>query len=174
MGRDEALELLHEYTQSESLRAHARRRGRHAATPRPGGDEETVGNLGLLHDFDYERFPTSLTTPQGAEILRQQAGREVVEGCLAHAPFTEFCATRPLKRAIFAVDDSPADHRSGASSASRRLRGGGESVRKKMKNSQLRRGRSARETLSWVGGEMGCRWTSTSAWSLEPCRASPT
>ena len=109
MNRQEALDLLHEYTQSPSLRGHAyaveaamRGYGR-----KLGEDEELWGVVGLLHDFDYERYPTLGDHPyKGAEILRERGvSEEIVEACLAHADFTGIERNTSLKRAIFAVDE---------------------------------------------------------------------
>ena len=72
-----------------------------------GDDEETWGIVGLLHDFDYERFPSETQHPyEGARILRERGWpEEIVEGVLAHAPFTNTPYDTPLKRCIFAVDE---------------------------------------------------------------------
>ncbi|NPV45680.1 MAG: HDIG domain-containing protein [Armatimonadetes bacterium] len=109
MSRNEALSLLHEYTQSDALRAHAYavEAAMRAYARRLGEDEDLWGIVGLLHDFDYERFPTLGEHPyRGAEILRAARWPEVVvEACLAHAEFTGVARDTPLKRAIFAVDE---------------------------------------------------------------------
>lgn len=109
MTREEALSLLHEYTQSPSLRAHgyAVEAAMRAYARQLGEDEELWGVVGLLHDFDYERYPTLGEHPfRGAEILRERGVFEViVEACLAHAEFTGIERDTPLKRAIFAVDE---------------------------------------------------------------------
>jgi putative nucleotidyltransferase with HDIG domain len=109
MERTEALALLHEFTASPSLRAHAHavEAAMRAYAGRLGEDEELWGVVGLLHDFDYERWPTLGDHPyKGADLLRERGVPEViVEGCLAHAPFTGVLRDTPLKRAIFAVDE---------------------------------------------------------------------
>lgn len=109
MNRPEARQLLHEYTASPALRAHALavEAAMRAYARRLGEDEELWGVVGLLHDFDYERYPTLGDHPyKGAEILRERGVSEIiVEGCLAHAPFTGVGRDTPLKRAIFAVDE---------------------------------------------------------------------
>mgnify|MGYP005835933705 CR=1 FL=1 len=109
MTRDDALALLHEYTQAEALRAHAYavEAAMRAYARRLSEDEELWGIVGLLHDFDYERFPTLRDHPfKGAEILRAAGWPEVVvEACLAHAEFTGVERDTPLKRAVFAVDE---------------------------------------------------------------------
>lgn len=109
MNRDEALALLHEYTTSPNLRNHAYavEAAMRAYARKFGEDEELWGIVGLLHDFDYERWPTLGEHPyKGAEIMRLRGWPEqVVEACLAHASFTEVQRNTPLKRAIFAVDE---------------------------------------------------------------------
>jgi predicted hydrolase (HD superfamily) len=61
MTRDEALALVHEYTASEALRRHmyAVEVAMRAMAARQGADPERWGLAGLLHDFDYERFPNA-------------------------------------------------------------------------------------------------------------------
>lgn len=109
MNRDAALALLHEYTASPSLRNHAYavEAAMRAYAAKMGEDEELWGVVGLLHDFDYERYPTLGDHPyKGAEVLRERGvSEEIVEACLAHAEFTGIARDTPLKRAIFAVDE---------------------------------------------------------------------
>jgi len=109
MNRSEALELLHEYTQSDSLRKHAYavEAAMQAYARKLGEDEERWGVVGLLHDFDYERWPTLGEHPfKGAEVLRERGvDEEIIQACLAHASFTNVPRDTPLKRAIFAVDE---------------------------------------------------------------------
>lgn len=109
MTRQEALDLLHEYTQTVSLRNHAYavEAAMRAYARRLGEEEETWGVVGLLHDFDYERYPTLGEHPyKGAELLRERGvAEEIVEACLAHASFSGIPRDTPLRRAIFAVDE---------------------------------------------------------------------
>lgn len=107
--RADALALLHQLTESESLRKHglAVEASMRAYARKLGGDEETWGIVGLLHDFDYEAHPSLDEHPfVGARIL-EEAGwpREIVDGILAHAPYTGVARDTPLKRTIFAVDE---------------------------------------------------------------------
>jgi putative nucleotidyltransferase with HDIG domain len=109
MTRDEALALLHEHTKGESLRKHAlavEAAMRHFARER-GGDEETWGIVGLLHDFDYEAHPTLEEHPMvGAEILRDLGVDEsIVEAVLGHANHTGVPRTTDMARSLFAVDE---------------------------------------------------------------------
>lgn len=109
MTRDEALALLHEYTQSDSLRKHAYavEAAMRAYARRLGGDEATWGAAGLLHDFDYERWPEPPDhTREGAKILRERGvAEEIVEAILSHAEWNEIPRDTPLKKALFAVDE---------------------------------------------------------------------
>lgn len=109
MERAEALELLHEYTASESLRKHAYavEAAMREYARRLGEDEERWGLTGLLHDFDYERWPDPPAhTQEGAKILRAQGvDEEIVEAILSHAEWNEIPRNTPLKKALFAVDE---------------------------------------------------------------------
>ncbi len=107
--RAQALALLYEYTQGESLRKHALavEAAVCAYARHLGGDEDLWGMAGLLHDFDYERFPSLEEHPfRGAEILRQRGyPEELVHAVLAHAPHTGVARQSPLDRALFACDE---------------------------------------------------------------------
>jgi putative nucleotidyltransferase with HDIG domain len=109
MTRDEALALLHEYTQSESLRKHAYavEAAMRAYARKLGGDEEVWGLTGLLHDFDYERWPEPPEhTQKGAIILRERGvAEEVVRAILSHAEWNEIPREAPMEKALFAVDE---------------------------------------------------------------------
>jgi putative nucleotidyltransferase with HDIG domain len=109
MTRDEALALLHEYTDSDSLRKHAYavEAAMRAYAPCYGGDPEVWGVTGLLHDFDYERWPDPPEhTRRGAEILREHGcPEEVVLAILSHAEWNDVPRETPLRKALFAVDE---------------------------------------------------------------------
>ena len=111
MTRDEALVLLRTYTNSESLIKHAlavEAAMRHYA-PKLGGDAETWGLAGLLHDFDYERWPNPPDhTREGARILRERVvDEEIIGAILSHAEWNweQYPLDRPLRKALFAVDE---------------------------------------------------------------------
>jgi putative nucleotidyltransferase with HDIG domain len=109
MTRDEAWNLLCEYTQSENLRRHAlavEACMRYYARLF-GEDEELWGVVGLLHDFDYERYPSLEEHPfRGMEILRARGAPEVIIRAVgAHANHTGIPRESLLERAIFACDE---------------------------------------------------------------------
>ena len=111
MNRDEAFTLLKEYTQSESLIGHAlsvEAAMRHYAE-RLEGDTDQWGLTGLLHDFDYERWPEAPEhTQEGAKILRERGvDEEIIGTILSHAEWnqTEYPLDRPIRKTLFAVDE---------------------------------------------------------------------
>jgi putative nucleotidyltransferase with HDIG domain len=111
-SRDEAWQLVTDFTQSESLRRHmlAVEAAMRAYAPRFGGDPELWGVVGLLHDFDYERYPTVSADGhpvRASEILRQRGVDEtIIAAILAHAPeITGKRPETPLEKALFAVDE---------------------------------------------------------------------
>ena len=107
--RDSALALLHEYTESVSLRRHAYavEAAMIAAAERAGGDPLYWGAVGLLHDFDYERFPEAPDHPlKGAKILRARGFPEdFVTAVLSHAEYTGVPRETDCARWLFAVDE---------------------------------------------------------------------
>ena len=145
MTRDEAWNLLCEYTQSENLRRHAlavEACMRYYARLF-GEDEELWGVVGLLHDFDYERYPSLEEHPfRGMEILRARGAPEVIIRAVgAHANHTGVPRESLLERAIFACDEI-----SGFVIAVTLVKGRTlsavtpESVRKRMKEKSFARG----------------------------------
>ncbi len=105
--REDAIRLLYEHTRSDKLRKHglAVEAAMRAYARKYGADEDTWGMVGILHDFDYEANPERHPY-EGARILREAAWpEEIVEGVLAHAPFTGVKRDTPLKKTIFAVDE---------------------------------------------------------------------
>jgi len=111
MTRDEALALLKEYTRSESLIKHALavEAAMRWYAVRGGETVETWGLTGLLHDFDYERWPNPPEhTQAGAPILRDRGvDEEVVGAILSHADWNwdQYPLDRPLRKTLFAVDE---------------------------------------------------------------------
>ncbi len=110
--RDEAWELLCEYTIGKSLRQHAIavERAMRAAAVRYGGEDadlEEWGLVGLLHDFDYEMFPSMEEHPyKGAEIL-QTCGysEDFIKAIMGHATYTGVERETMMAKALFATDE---------------------------------------------------------------------
>jgi predicted hydrolase (HD superfamily) len=114
MTRDHALALMHEYTASDALRKHmyAVEIAMRAMAARAGEDADAWGVVGLVHDFDYERFPNathSATDEHPAEGVRiltslglpEASGRAI----LGHANYTGVPRDTPMAKALFAVDE---------------------------------------------------------------------
>jgi putative nucleotidyltransferase with HDIG domain len=140
MTRAEAKGLLEEFTQSDSLIKHAlavEAAMRHYA-PRFGGDAELWGVTGLLHDFDYERWPHPPDhTREGARVLRERGvAEEIVVAILSHAEWNQdqYPLDRPLRKTLFAVDELSGFVTAVAYVRPEKLNGmSASSVRKKMK-----------------------------------------
>lgn len=114
LSRPDALALMHEYTASEPLRRHmyAVEHAMRAMAERAGEDPDAWGLVGLLHDFDYERYPNdahSATEEHPAEGVRILAARglpeEMQQAILGHASYTGVPRTTPMARTLFAVDE---------------------------------------------------------------------
>ena len=114
LTRQQALELMHEYTRSEALRRHmyAVEIAMRAMAARSGEDPERWGLVGLLHDFDYERFPNDAHSPvdeHPAEGVRILAARglpdDMQHAILGHATYTGVPRDTAMARALFAVDE---------------------------------------------------------------------
>lgn len=112
MNRDQAWQLVCEFTQSDSLRKHmlAVEYAMRAYAHRFGQDEELWGIVGLLHDFDYERYP-DLTVQShpvaGSHILRERGWPEdVIRSILSHAAeYTHVARETLMDRVLYAVDE---------------------------------------------------------------------
>ena len=109
MDREAAWELLCEYTNGDGLRKHGlavEAVMRHFAR-KHGEDEETWGITGLLHDFDYERYPTEEGHPlEGAKVLRERGyPDEVVTAILGHADYTGVARETLMAKTLYAVDE---------------------------------------------------------------------
>lgn len=107
--RQDAWELLNEYTQNPNLVRHmlAVEASMRAYARRFGEDEELWAIVGLLHDFDYEQHPNSDEHPYaGAAILRKGGWpEEIVDAVLSHASYTGVERDTLLKKALLAVDE---------------------------------------------------------------------
>jgi putative nucleotidyltransferase with HDIG domain len=107
--RDEAWALLCEWTESDALRGHAlaveatmRAYARKYAEP-----EELWGAIGLLHDFDYERYPESEDHPaKGAQELRSRGyDADFIAAIMSHADYTGVPRETLAAKVLFAVDE---------------------------------------------------------------------
>lgn len=109
LNRQAAWELLTEYTQSPSLLRHALavEAAMRAYARKFGEDEEKWGITGLLHDLDYERWPSPEHHPlKGAEILAQHGYPEdVIYAIKTHASYLGLPRRSPMDKALFAVDE---------------------------------------------------------------------
>jgi len=109
LNRDEAYALLTEYTKSESLIKHALavEAAMRAYARRFGEDEEKWGIVGLIHDFDYEQFPSPDQHPAvGARILEERGYPEdVVYAVKSHGDHLGLPRTSLMDKALFAVDE---------------------------------------------------------------------
>jgi predicted hydrolase (HD superfamily) len=109
MNRDDAWRLLNEYTASESLLKHAM--GVEAAVRGYakifGENEDDWGIVGLLHDFDYERWPTAEDHPfRGCEILRDRGYPEwVTRAILSHADYSGVPRESRLEKTLWGCDE---------------------------------------------------------------------
>jgi len=109
IDREQGWGLLTEFTQSESLRKHALavEACMRAYARRLNGNEELWGLVGLLHDFDYDRYPSLEDHPyKGNEILKERGySEEIRRAILSHAEYTGVTRDTPLEKALFACDE---------------------------------------------------------------------
>ena len=109
MKREEAWELLCEYTKSDSLRKHglAVEAAMRYYARKYGEDDEKWAVVGLLHDFDYEIHPTLDQHPQdGAKILREHGvPEEIVRAALSHAEHLGLSRDSMMEKTLFGVDE---------------------------------------------------------------------
>lgn len=112
VSRDQAWAIVTEYTESESLRRHmlAVEAAMRAYAPRFGGDPDLWGVVGLLHDFDYERYPDVAVEGHpvvGSRILRERGiSEEIIQAILAHAEeITGVKPETPMQKTLVAVDE---------------------------------------------------------------------
>jgi putative nucleotidyltransferase with HDIG domain len=164
MDRAAAFALLSEYTQSQSLIKHmlAVEAAMRAYARKLGEDEEKWGIVGLLHDFDYERWPDPPNHPlQGSEILRQHGYPEdVIYAIKSHADYLTDCPrVHLIDKALYACDEL-----AGLITATALLRPTGigdltaASVKKKMKSKGFARG-VKREDIERGAADFGVELT---------------
>lgn len=109
MNREEAWCLLIEFTQSESLRKHALAVEAcvRAYARKFGEDEEKWALVGLIHDFDYEKYPSAEDHPvRGSEILAERGvSEEIRRAIMSHASYTGVPRVSRLEKTLFACDE---------------------------------------------------------------------
>jgi putative nucleotidyltransferase with HDIG domain len=163
--RADALALMHEYTSSESLRKHMLtvEVAMRAYAEKFGEDPERWGLTGLIHDFDYERYPNATRSgteehpSEGVRILRDRGWPEdILDAILGHAVYTGVPRQTRLAQTLFAVDEL-----SGLITATALVKPSksvhdvdASSVMKKMKKKEFARGVS-REDVILGAQEMG-------------------
>ncbi|MCR4341630.1 MAG: HDIG domain-containing protein [Gemmatimonadaceae bacterium] len=156
--RDSALALMQEYTASESLRKHmlSVEAAMRAYAERLGQDPERWGLAGLLHDFDYERFPndahsaTEEHPSHGVGVLRERGYPEdILEAIMGHASYTGVPRESAMAKTLFAVDEL-----TGLITATALVKPSrsvhdveARSVRKKMKDKAFARGVSREDVI---------------------------
>jgi len=149
--RADALALMHEYTASESLRKHmlAVEAAMRAYADKFGEDPERWGLAGLIHDFDYERYPNAAHSAteehpaHGVRVLRERGWPDdILQAILGHATYCGVSRDTPMAKALFAVDEL-----TGLVTATALVRPSrslhevdARSVRKKMKDKAFARG----------------------------------
>ena len=113
-SRDSAIALQHEYTQSDSLRKHmlAVECAMRAYATKFGEDPERWGLAGLIHDFDYEKFPnaehsaTDGHPAHGVRVLREKGWPDdILQAILGHGTYTGVPRETRMAKALFAVDE---------------------------------------------------------------------
>ena len=108
-ARDSAWQLLTEWTLSESLRKHALavEAAVRGYARKFGEDEETWGSVALLHDLDYERYPTSADHPfRGCEELQRRGYPDwFTRAILSHADYSGIARESLLERTLYACDE---------------------------------------------------------------------
>ena len=157
--REQTLALMHEYTASDSLRKHmlSVEAAMRAYAEKFGEDVERWGTTGLIHDFDYERYPNSEHSPteghpaEGVRILRDRGYPEdILRAILGHATYSGVPRDTAMAKTLFAVDEL-----TGLITATALVRPTKnvhevetKSVRKKMKDKAFARGVSREDVIT--------------------------
>jgi len=109
MTYNDALTLMHEYTQNDALRKHmyAVEAAMRAYAKKFSEDEEKWAIVGVLHDFDYEKYPNPPDHPaKGSEILKEKGyTEEIRRAILGHADYMNVPRDTLLAKALFACDE---------------------------------------------------------------------
>jgi putative nucleotidyltransferase with HDIG domain len=158
-SRDDAVTILTEYTASDSLRKHmfSVEAAMRAYATRFGEDPDRWGLAGLLHDFDYERYPNAEHSPtaehpaEGVRVLRERGyPDDVLHAILGHATYTGVTRETRMAKCLFAVDEL-----TGLITATALVKPSksvhdvdARSVRKKMKDKAFARGVNREDVLT--------------------------
>jgi len=109
MNYSDALNLMHEYTKSDALRKHmyAVEDAMRAYARKFGEDEEKWAIIGILHDFDYEMYPTIPDHPlKGSEILKSKGYPDDIRNAiLGHATFSGVPRESQMAKVLYACDE---------------------------------------------------------------------
>ncbi|MDA1191024.1 MAG: HDIG domain-containing protein [Candidatus Poribacteria bacterium] len=107
--RDDALELLHRHTKTDSLRRHAYavEAAMRAYAVKFGEDAERWGLVGLMHDFYYEEEPSPESHPERGAVILAENGYpdDVIYAIKSHAEYLNLPRNAPMDKALFAVDE---------------------------------------------------------------------
>ena len=107
--RSEAIKLLHEYTKTDSLRRHALgvEQAMRKMANKYDGDPDEWGLTGLMHDFDYEMYPTTEDHPyRGNEILVEKGyPGSITNAIMGHATYTGVPRDTEMAKSLFSVDE---------------------------------------------------------------------
>lgn len=175
MTREAAWELLTEHTKSESLRKHALavEACMRAYARKFGEDQERWGVTGLIHDFDYERYPDAPDHPmKGHEILTEKGWPEDVrKAILGHADYTGVPRDTAMAKALFACDELAGFITACSLVRPERIRSlEAKSVKKRMKDKAFARSVS-REDITQGAEELGVPLDEHIAFCIEAMRA---
>jgi Predicted hydrolase (HD superfamily) len=109
MNYTDALNLMYEYTKSDALRKHmyAVESAMRAYARKYGEDEEKWAIVGVLHDFDYEMYPTIPDHPlKGSEILKAKGySDDIRNAILGHASFSNVQRESQMAKVLYACDE---------------------------------------------------------------------
>ena len=150
---------MHEYTASDSLRKHmlSVEAAMRAYAEKFGEDQDRWGTTGLIHDFDYERYPNSEHSPteghpaEGVRILKSRGyPDDILQAILGHATYSGVKRETKMAKTLFAVDEL-----TGLITATALVRPSrsvheveAKSVRKKMKDKAFARGVSREDVIT--------------------------
>jgi len=174
MDRREAWALVCEWVRNPNLRRHllAVEAAMRAYARKFGEDEEAWGIVGLLHDLDYDRYPSPELHPfVAAEELRRRGVPEAwVRAILSHADYSGVPRTTPMERALYACDELVGFLIAVALVRGRSLAGvDPDAVRRKMKDKAFARG-VKREDLVRGAEELGVSFDEHVAFVVEALR----